>query len=135
MTDNQIIHGEQVPLITLTKRQLEEDWFTLWELYKTKEQECEALQMSENEAGEIIAELKAENEELKEQLKKEIEVSQKWYQIHTDEHFAKLRLKQTLTEIKEIAKWHTTNADSEDVQTDMNSILQLISEVENDRQS
>ena len=29
-----------------------------------KEQECEALQMSENEAGEIIAELKAECEEL-----------------------------------------------------------------------
>ena len=40
MTDKQIIHGEQVPLITLTRQQLEEDWFTLWELYKAKEQEC-----------------------------------------------------------------------------------------------
>lgn len=54
----------------------------LVDLYKAKEQECEALQMGENEAGEIIAELeaykdinedfktaweelKAENEELK----------------------------------------------------------------------
>ena len=36
---------------------------------KRKEQENEALQMSENEAGEIIAELKAENESLKENLK------------------------------------------------------------------
>ena len=43
MTDKQIIHGEQVPLITLTRQQLEEDWFTLWELYKAKEQECEEL--------------------------------------------------------------------------------------------
>lgn len=39
-------------------------------------------------------------------------------------------LKQTLTEIKEIAKWHTTSADSEDVQEDMKQILQKISECE-----
>lgn len=39
-------------------------------------------------------------------------------------------LKRTLTEIKEIAEWHTTNADSEDVQEDMKQILQKISEVE-----
>ena len=65
---------------------IKEQCFTyrLLQLLKAKEQECEALQMSENEAGEIIAELeaykdinedfktaweelKAENEELKEQ--------------------------------------------------------------------
>jgi hypothetical protein len=36
----------------------------------------------------------------------------------------------TLTEIKEIAEWHTTKADSEDVQEDMKQILQKISECE-----
>lgn len=40
------------------------------------------------------------------------------------------KLKQTLAEIKEITKWHTTSADSEDVQNDMKQILRLISEVE-----
>ena len=40
------------------------------------------------------------------------------------------QLKQTLAEIKEIAKWHTTSADSEDVQEDMKQILQKISECE-----
>ena len=45
------------------------------------------------------------------------------------------QLKQTLAEIKEVAKWHTTNADSEDIQEDMKQILQKISEceVENER--
>ena len=41
------------------------------------------------------------------------------------------KLKQTLAEIKEITKWHTTNLDSEDVREDMKQILQKISEVEN----
>ena len=66
-------------------------------LYK-KEQECEALQMSENEAGEIIAELKAykdvnedfktaweelkaENEELKNKLHKNFEEKDKLHLI------------------------------------------------------
>ena len=40
------------------------------------------------------------------------------------------KLKQTLTEIKEIAEWHTTKADNEDVQEDMKQILQKISECE-----
>jgi hypothetical protein len=40
------------------------------------------------------------------------------------------KLKGCLTEIKEIAEWHTTKADSEDVQEDMKQILQKISEVE-----
>ena len=41
-------------------------------------------------------------------------------------------LKQLLTEIKEIARWHTTSTDSEDIQNDMKQILRKISEVEND---
>lgn len=41
-------------------------------------------------------------------------------------------LKQTLSEIKEITEWHTTSADSEDVQEDMKQILQKISEVVDD---
>ena len=95
--------------------------------YKAKEQECEALQMSENEAGEIIAELqaykdinedfktaweelKAENEELKKiineaknsnlDLKSFLvgEAVQNEYEQQLDE------LKQTLAEIKEIVE-------------------------------
>ena len=94
---------------------------------KRKEQECEALQMSENEAGEIIAELnaykdinedfktaweelKAENEELKKiineaknsklDLKSFLvgEAVQNEYEQQLDQ------LKQTLAEIKEIAE-------------------------------
>ena len=41
-----------------------------------------------------------------------------------------IKLKQALAEIKEIAEWHTTSADSEDVQEDMKQILQKISECE-----
>ena len=40
------------------------------------------------------------------------------------------KLEQTLIEIKEIAEWHTTSADSEDVQEDIKQILQKISECE-----
>lgn len=43
-----------------------------------------------------------------------------------------IKLKQTLAEIKEIAEWHTTNTDSQDIQDDMKQILQKISEVVND---
>ena len=67
----------------------------LVDLYKAKEQECEALQMSENEAREIIAELKAENDELR--------------NFHINLVGVKecnirelLKLKQTIAEIKEI---------------------------------
>lgn len=42
------------------------------------------------------------------------------------------KLKQTLTKIKEIARWHVTSTDSEDIQDDMKQILQLISEVKNE---
>lgn len=40
------------------------------------------------------------------------------------------RLKHTLQEIKEIASFHTTNSDNEDVQNDMNEILTLIKKAE-----
>lgn len=43
--------------------------------YEASEQECEALQMSDNEAREIIAELKAECKKLKEKVK---ELNQGW---------------------------------------------------------
>lgn len=45
MTDKEqiIIHGEQVPVITLTRRQLEEDWYTLHQQLTSKTQECEEL--------------------------------------------------------------------------------------------
>ena len=95
--------------------------------YKAKEQECEALQMSENEAGEIIAELqaykdinedfktaseelKAENEELKKIINEAknsnldlksflvCEAIQNEYEQQLDQ------LEQTIAEIKEIAE-------------------------------
>ena len=132
----------------------------LVDLYKAKEQECEALQMSENEAGEIIAELQAykdinedfktaweelkvENEELKEiineaknsklDLKSFLvgEAVQNEYEQQLDQ------LKQTLAEIKEIAETATKclYATKSDDYTDGyrwlgNIILQKISEVE-----
>lgn len=74
-------------------------------------------------------------EELIKQLNKEIEASQKWHQLHTEEHFAKLKFEATLTEIKEIAKWHTTSTDSEDIQTDMKLILRKINEAENENRN
>ena len=45
MTDKEqiIIHGECVPVITLTRRQLEEDWYTLHQQLARKTQECEEL--------------------------------------------------------------------------------------------
>lgn len=93
-------------------------------LYK-KEQECEALQMSENKAGEIIAELtaykdvnedfktaweelKAENEELKKELEAVYDDCKGCptcnEAIYNTNLYAKecRELKQTLTEIKEI---------------------------------
>ena len=117
-----------------------------------KEQECEELKIyiesNEQQVKEVemlvmdndrlineLDQLKAENEELNRQLKKEIEASQKWYQLHTEEHFAKLKLEATLTEIKEIALGVRNYLDCpspKDVRYEMDRILQLISEVEHD---
>lgn len=45
MTDKEqiIIYGECVPVITLTRRQLEEDWYTLHQQLARKTQECTSL--------------------------------------------------------------------------------------------
>ena len=79
--------------------------------YKAKEQECEALQMSENEAGEIIAELKAENDTLRQFLSKEplalqaLQSDYSSYKKSADVFYEMVKqYKQTLAEIKEIAE-------------------------------
>ena len=73
----------------------------LVDLYKAKEQECETLQMSENEAGEIIAEvqaykdvnedfktawkeLKAENEQAEQKLERVRQMLKNGVKIHDD---------------------------------------------------
>ena len=77
--------------------------------YTAKEQECEALQMSENEAGEIIAELKAENDTLRKFLSKEplalqeLQSAYSSYKKSTDVFYEMVKqYKQTLAHIKEI---------------------------------
>ena len=116
----------------------------------------------QNEYEQQLDQLKSENDGLKTMLKDLSYENQKFcYQIEEqtkqlepfkDEYFkgldnvaiAKLakksiritaensKLEQTLIEIKEIAEWHTTSADTEDVQEDIKQILQKISELEND---
>ena len=81
----------------------------LVDLHKAKEQECEALQMSDNEAREIVAELKAECEELKEKIK---ELNQGWIDCDKERNLQEAnsefrqrvinRYKQTLIEIKDM---------------------------------
>lgn len=78
---------------------------------KTKERECEVLQISDNEARETVAELKAECEELKKKVK---ELHQGWMDCDKESNLQEAnsefrqrvinRYKQTLTEIKEIAE-------------------------------
>ena len=81
------------------------------------------------------------DEGLRKQLEQEKTLKEMYFTYYKAKHsdikgeFFKLKaengkLKQTLTEIKEIVRWHTTNADSEDIQIDMKQILQLISEVQ-----
>ena len=95
---------------------IKEQCFTyrLLQLLKAKEQECEALQMSENEAGEIIAELEAYkdiNEDFKtawEELKAENEELKKNLNEGCLQHLTLMTEQQvllkTITEIKEIAE-------------------------------
>ena len=79
--------------------------YCYYKAYKAKEQECEAYKMEAEEGKEINAELKAENEKLEEQLELNtanavvIDMAQRLY-----------KLKQTLTEIKEIVE-HCINQD------------------------
>ena len=81
MTDKQIIHGEQEPLITLTRQQLEEDWFTLWELYKAKEQECERLKETLKTKAKGWANVNDKILEEVDQLKEQLEA----YKMETEE--------------------------------------------------
>ena len=100
-------------------------YYKLYKQLKRKEQECEELKEANNTLtvtrDKLLDDLWIEEESLKDYI----------------EHYNKAvdeldQLKQTLAEIKEIAEWHTTSADSEDVQEDMKQILQKISEVENE---
>ena len=80
--------------------------YVLEKQLKRKEQECEVLQMSDNEAKEIIAELKAECDELKKQVK---ELHQGWIDCDKERNLQEAnsefrqrvinRYKQTLIEI------------------------------------
>ena len=111
---------------------------------KRKEQECEALQMSENEAREIIAELKAECKELKEKVK---ELHQGWIDCDKERNLQEAnsefrqrvinRYKQTFTGIKEIAEENIRISESEGLNGVYRrglaeQILQKINEVLND---
>lgn len=91
-----------------------------------------------------LTELKAENERLKEEIKevKKYQYEQEFLEKEIEElkkrndkiivGYIKLseRYKQTLQEIKAIAEFHITDADSEDVQNDMKQILDLITKAE-----
>ena len=115
------------------------------EEYEKLKRECEALQMSDNEAREIIAELEAECKELKEKVK---ELHQDWINCDKERNLQETnsefrqrvinRYKQTLTRIKEIADENIRIADSEGLNGVYRrglaeQILQKISEVLNDR--
>jgi hypothetical protein len=93
---------------------------------KAKEQECEAYKMEAEEGKEINAELKAENEELKEALNEGC--------LHNLTLITEKRvLLQTLTEIKEIAEKIANYYDGDEyelMRKDAEQILQKISECE-----
>ena len=131
--------------------------YKLEQLLQVKEQECDALQKSENEAGEIIAELqaykdvnedfktawkelKAENEELKKTINeaknskldlksfRACEAVQNEYEQQLDQ------LKQTLDEIEEFCIVYSDNHDA--YENVYKHILEIINEertVNNDR--
>ena len=73
------------------------------QLDQLKEQ-LEAYKMEADEGKEINAELKAENEELKFQNKRLEEVALYWHKRIFKVERSERKLKQTLTEIKEIAE-------------------------------
>lgn len=88
--------------------------------YEASEQEREALQMSDNEAREIVAELKAECKELKEKVK---ELNQGWIDCDKERNLQETnskfrqrvinRYKRTLIEIKEITEENIRISESE----------------------
>lgn len=105
---------------------------------KRKEQECEILKMSENEGIEIIAELKAECEELKKEIKHYKQIAQYHGNLSVKYTNKSAKLKQTITEIKEIAECCQTPDNCKDyckfynecIEGGLHLILQKISECE-----
>lgn len=105
--------------------------------YTAKEQECEALQMSENEAGEIIAELKAENDTLRQFLSKEplalqaLQSAYSSYKKSADVFYEMVKqYKQTLAHVKEILLINKRELE-ECLHNDINGqIMKIISECE-----
>ena len=106
-------------------------------ILERKEQECEALRMSENEAGEIIAELKAENDTLRQILSKEplalqaLQSAYSSYKKSTDVFYEMVKqYKQTLAHIKEILLINKRGLE-ECLHNDINGqIMKIISECE-----
>ncbi len=105
--------------------------------YAAKEQEYKRLKY-DNDYQVAVLETTIDN--LKVELEQEKTLKEMYFTYYKAKHsdikgeFFKLKaenenLKQALTEIKEIARWHTTSADSEDIQDDMKQILQLIKEI------
>ena len=99
---------------------------------KAKEQECEELAYENYELNELFDRLKAENDELK------IEIKQQRQNVADSDVFATFcydeeqRLKQTLTEIKEIAERGFKHSQCNcGAKADLDLILQKISEVKN----
>lgn len=71
------------------------------QLQELKEDYAELLNRH-NESFDNFQQLKADNEELKNQIKGEINATQKWYQEHTNEKFKADKYKNALDEIEEI---------------------------------
>ena len=91
---------------------------------KAKEQECEAYKMEADEGKEINAELKAENDELKEYIKH-------LHNLCGNETDKQYEYKQTLTEIKDIAERGFKHSQCNcGAKADLDLILQKISECE-----
>ena len=92
-------------------------YYKLYKQLQAKEQECEALRMSENEAREIIAELKAENDTLRQFLSKEplalqaLQSAYSSYKKSADVFYEMVKqYKKTLTEIKDYCNKYPQNS-------------------------
>lgn len=120
MTDKKIIiHGEQVPVITLTRHQLEEDWYNLHEQLQCKEQECEhresELIEANNQVIYLVKQLEEKEQEC-EELKTEVvslRESGKKSCAYCADYIAKEKennsYKQALEKIEEILKFYANS--------------------------
>lgn len=78
------------------------------EIYSSHDKDCLSTVCARKQAyyyNLLSRQLKAENEELKKQIKGEINATQKWYQEHTNEKFKAEKYKQCLDEIMDICKY------------------------------